>query len=100
MSSNKTGGGEPKGFRGRRRPLKKPLKKATGKKGKMAIEEFYCPACKPNKRVKVNIKNINIKTTKNGRKMAYATATVQGKEVKVHKFISEADAERIKKTKK
>lgn len=98
------GGGEPAGYKGRRRPLKKPLKeaKASAKAKaprKSKLEEFYCPACK-GKRVKVPLKNIKLKKTKNGREMAEAEAVVEGKKRKLFKFISKDDVERLKKLKK
>ena len=104
MPNNQKGSGEPAGFKGRRRPLSKPLKKATKPKSakaprKMKLEEFYCPGCK-GKRVKVPLKNITIKKLSNGREQAVATATVEGKSRKLYKFIGKADAERIKKLKK
>ena len=101
-SSNTKGGGEPKGWKGKRRPLKKPLKKATTSSkstGKGKLEEFYCPGCK-GKRVKVPLKNITIKKLSNGREQAVGSATVDGKARKLYKFISKTDAERIRKLKK
>lgn len=92
---------EPAGHKGRRRPLKKPLKKATGSKGKAKLEEFYCASCK-NKRVKVALKNIELKKTSNGRDMAVVKCGTKNCKRQGHltKFVSKADAERLKKLKK
>lgn len=90
---------EPAGFKGRRRPLKKDLKKATGKKGKSALEEFYCLTCKGKRKAK-NIKHIKLKKTKNGRDQAVAECSGKGCTRKLYKFLSKEDAERIRKLKK
>ena len=96
----KKGGGEPAGFRGRRRPLKKPLKEASSKKGKGALEQFYCLTCK-QKRKETNVKNIKLQKTKNGRDQAVVTCPSKGKcNRKLYKFLSKADVARIKKLKK
>ena len=104
MTNNQKGSGEPAGWKGRRRPLKKPLKKASKSKKakaprKYKLEEFYCPGC-TNKRVKVALKDIKLKKTSNGRDMATATVKVEGKSRKVNKFVSKVDAERLRKLKK
>lgn len=99
MPANKTGGGEPKGFKGRRRPLKKPLKEATSKKGKGALEEFYCLTCKA-KRQTTNIKNVKLRKTKNGRNQAVAECSKKGCSRKLYKFVSKEDVDRIRKLKK
>lgn len=93
------GGGEPKGFKGRRRPLTKKLKKATGKTGKSALEEFYCLTCK-GKRKASNVKNIKLQKTKNGRDQAVVGCSHKGCSRKLYKFVSKEDAERIRKLKK
>ena len=100
-STDKKGGKEPAGFKGRRRPLKKPLKKASGVQGKAKLEEFYCPGCK-DKRVKVPLKNISLKKTSNGRDMAVGKCSLKNckRTGALHKFISKADAERLQKLKK
>jgi len=90
---------EPKGHKGRRRPLKKPLKVATSKKGKGALEEFYCLTCKGKRKAK-NIKNIKLTKTKNGRDQAVADCSGKGCSRKLYKFLSKEDAERLKKFKK
>ena len=92
---------EPAGHKGRRRPLKKPLKKASSKTGKAKLEEFYCPGCK-NKRVKIPLKNISVKKTSNGRDMAVGKCSLKNckRSGALHKFISKSDAERLRKLKK
>ena len=98
-TAKKTGGGEPKGFKGRRRPLKKPLKEASKKTGKASLEQFYCLTCK-QKRISVNIKNITLRKTKNGRDQAVAKCSKAKCQRKLYKFISKADADRLRKLKK
>ena len=92
-------GGEPKGFKGKRRPLKKPLKKATTKKGKSSLEEFYCLACKVKRKV-ASLKNVTLRKTKNGRDQAVAPCSGKGCSRKLYKFITADDAARIRKLKK
>ena len=90
---------EPRGHKGRRRPIA-PLKKATAKKGKGALEQFYCLTCKQKRRA-VNIKNIKLQKTKNGRDQAVVSCPSKGKCTrKLYKFLSKEDAARIKKLKK
>ena len=89
-------GKEPKGWHGRRRPLKKDLKKASPK---AKLEEFYCLTCK-RKRQKISLKKITLRKTKNGRNQAVAPCKVKNCPRKLYKFISEADAERLRKLKK
>ena len=98
-TAKKTGGGEPKGFKGRRRPLKKPLKEASKKIGKSSLEQFYCLTCK-QKRKDINIKNITLRKTKNGRDQAVAKCSTSKCSRKLYKFVSKADADRIRKLKK
>ena len=93
----KKGGKEPKGWKGRRRPLKKELRKAT--KGKSKLEEFYCLTCKV-KRQKIPLKRIVLTKTKNGRNQAVAPCKGKGCDRKLYKFINKTDAERLKKLKK
>lgn len=90
---------EPKGFRGRRRPLKKPLKEASSKKGKGALEEFYCLTCKGKRKTK-NVKTIKLRKTKNGRNQAVAECSTKGCARKLYKFIGKDDVARIKKLQK
>lgn len=94
-TKNKKGGGEPAGFKGRRRPLKKKLKEATGTKGKSALEEFYCLTCKTKRRNK-NIKTVKLQKTKNGRDQAVTNCTGKGCSRKLYKFVSKEDAARIR----
>ena len=98
-TKTKTGGGEPKGFKGRRRPLKKPLKKASAKKGKGSLEQFYCLSCKV-KRQRVPLKNISLRKTKNGRNQAVAKCPKKDCPRKLYKFVGKEDAERLRKLKK
>jgi len=89
---------EPKGYPGRRRPIA-PLKKATAKKGKGALEEFYCLTCKAKRKTK-NVKNIKLQKTKNGRDQAVAECGTKKCPRKLYKFVSKEDAARIRKLKK
>ena len=93
------GGGEPRGHKGRRRPLKKPLKEATSKKGKGALEEFYCLTCKGKRKAK-NVKHIKLQKTKNGRDQAVADCSGKDCKRKLYKFLSKEDADRIRKLNK
>lgn len=97
--TKQTAGKEPAGFKGRRRPLKKPLKEASSKKGKGALEEFYCLTCKAKRKTK-NVKNIKLQKTKNGRNQAVAECGTKGCTRKLYKFLSKDDVERIKKLQK
>ena len=99
IKNKTTGGGEPKGFKGRRRPLKKPLKEATTKKGKGSLEEFYCLTCKGKRKARP-VSKIVLKKTKNGRDQAVANCSSKGCARKLYKFVSKEDAARIRKLKK
>lgn len=101
MTSKKeqTAGAEPAGWKGRRRPLKKPLKEASSKKGKGALEQFYCLTCK-QKRKATNVKNITLKKTNNGRNQAVVACPSKKCTRKLYKFVSKEDADRIKKLQK
>lgn len=90
---------EPAGHKGRRRPLKKPLKEASSKKGKGALEQFYCLTCK-QKRKATNVKNIKLQKTKNGRDQGVVDCPSKGCTRKLYKFLSKEDADRIRKLKK
>ena len=89
---------EPKGYPGRRRPIA-PLKKATTKKGKGALEEFYCLTCKGKRKTK-NVKAIKLRKTKNGVNQAVAECGTKGCPRKLYKFVSKEDAARIRRLKK
>jgi hypothetical protein len=77
-------GGKFKKRQGRRAPLKSKLKE----------NEFYCLTCK-NKRKVRSIKNIEIITAKNGRKVANSQCSAKDCTRKLAKFLSNEQANSI-----
>lgn len=87
-NDNAQDGGKFAKRKGRRAPLKKPL----------THNEFYCLTCKAKRKVRA-LKNIEITTAKNGRKLAKSQCTAKDCTRKLLKFMSNEQADKLKEMK-